>query len=323
MSRLLLPALLILVAVVSLGVIVFAPLPEYTNTTRFTSILVTVINPEILLDYTISTISCSGTVCPQQVSPYTYTETWSVQVTNTIALFSTATNYVVYATSGLGEIAIFLFLFIFLIGSGLLVRERITRSDTLLKQGLVVEYTSLAWTIVEAIGAIVAGIFSGSLALLAFSADSIIELVSSFIVVVHIRGEDSAKASTDKSVMIEQVTALLLVMLIPTIVLGTLYAYLTGVEPESSILGILIAVGAVVIMPAVWFEKRRIGKRSNCLPLTIDATESATCFLMSAALLFSLVANFLWKLWWVDYLATLLILLLLAKETVWIWRHYD
>jgi hypothetical protein len=323
MSRLLLPALLILVAVVSLGVIAFAPLPEYTGTTRFTSIVATAINPEILLDYTISTVSCSGTVCSQLVSPYTYTETLSVRVTHTIGFFSIRTSYIIYATRGLGEIAIILFLFIFLSGGGLLAREWIARSDTLLKQGLIVEYSSLAWTIVEAIGAIVAGILSGSLALLAFSADSIIELVSSSIVVVHIRGEKSAKASKDKSKVIEQVTAVLLVSLIPIIVLGTFYAYLTRLEPESSILGILIAVGAVVIMPVVWFEKRRIGKRSNCLPLTVDATESATCFLMSIVLLMSLVANFLWKLWWVDYLATLLIVFLLAKETIWIWHHYD
>lgn len=195
-------------------------------------------------------------------------------------------------------------------------RDLPVNSDALLKRGLIVEYSSLAWMTVEAIGAIVAGIFSGSLALLAFGGDSIIELASSIAVLGHLREENSGRGSEDQTEKTEQATVLLLFLLIPVIGLGTTYAYLSGVEPESSILGILIAAGAVVIMPVLWFEKRRLGKESNCLPLAVDATESATCFSMSAALLVGLVANFLWRLWWVDYVATVVILIFLSREAL-------
>jgi divalent metal cation (Fe/Co/Zn/Cd) transporter len=110
------------------------------------------------------------------------------------------------------------------------------------------------------------------------------------------------------------VTVLLLVLLIPAIGLGAAYAYFTGAKPESSVVGIIIAACAVVIMPALWFEKRRVGKEAKCLPLTVDSSESATCFLMSAALLAGLLVNYLWRLWWIDYVATIIILILLTRE---------
>ena len=122
------------------------------------------------------------------------------------------------------------------------------KSDALLKRGLMIEYSSLAWMTVEAIGAIVAGIFSGSLALLAFGGDSIIELASSIAVLGHLKEEKSGRGSENHAEKTEQATVILLFLLVPVIGLGTTYAYLTGVEPESSILGILIAAGAVVIM---------------------------------------------------------------------------
>ena len=188
--------------------------------------------------------------------------------------------------------------------------------NALLRRGLLVEYSSLVWMTVEALGAIAAGLFAGSVALLAFGGDSIIELASSVAVLGHLRTEERGEGTDDKTERAERATLVLLFLLIPIIGLGAAYAYYSGVEPEPSVLGILIAVGSLVIMPVLWFEKRRIGKEANCLPIEVDATESATCFLMSVALLVGLIANFMWRLWWVDYLATVVILLFIAREGV-------
>ena len=187
-------------------------------------------------------------------------------------------------------------------------------ASALMKRAFAIEYSSLAWMTVEAVGAIVAGVFAGSLALLAFGGDSIIELASSLAVVNHLSTEKKGEGCDEKTARAEQATLGLLFILIPVIGLGTTYAYFTGIEPESSLLGILVAIGSLVIMPVLWFEKRSIGKNAKCFPIAIDATESATCFLMSAALLVGLTVNFLWRLWWVDYLATAIILLFLVRE---------
>lgn len=189
----------------------------------------------------------------------------------------------------------------------------------LLRRGLFVEYLSLVWMMVECVVAIYSGLAAWSFALLAFGGDSFVELLSSFAVVQHLRnilkGTGSSISHAD-SKRAEWVTALLLLSLIPVIGLGAVYCFFTGIRSESSLLGIAVAIAAVVIMPVLWFEKKRIGAASDCLPLTIDAAESATCFWMSLVLLANLAINYIWKLPWIDYVATFAILSFVGKEAV-------
>jgi divalent metal cation (Fe/Co/Zn/Cd) transporter len=166
----------------------------------------------------------------------------------------------------------------------------------------------------EVLGSIGAGVLAGSLALVAFGGDSLIELLSAFIVARHLK--DDARGSQILGKRTAQLSSVLLFSLLPIIGLGALYSYLTGVKPEGSPLGILIAVGAVVVMPYLWLEKRKLGLETNCLPLKIDAVESATCFFMSVALLGGLLAEFFLGLWWADYLAAGVIMAFVAKEAI-------
>ena len=63
-----------------------------------------------------------------------------------------------------------------------------------------------------------------------------------------------------------------------------------------------------MIMPDLWIQKKRIGKKANILPLTIDSVESATCFLKSTVVIAGLVLNYLFGITWADYVATGMIL---------------
>ena len=196
---------------------------------------------------------------------------------------------------------------------------------TLLRRGLWVEYASLAWMLVESLVAISGGLIAGSLALLAFGGDSFIELISSYAVAVYIRNLLRNPEATRREVgseQIERFATLLLISLIPMIALGGIYSYVSRIEPQSSLAGIAIAGGAIVIMPVLWFEKKRIGKQADCRPLSIDAIESATCFLMSVALLGGLLVNYFIHVPWIDYVATCIILAFVAKEAAESFREF-
>ena len=187
----------------------------------------------------------------------------------------------------------------------------------LLHRGLWVEYASIAWMLVESLIAIGGGLTAGSLALLAFGGDSFVELISSYAVAAHLRNLLRNPGATSKEIgseRVERFTTLLLVSLIPMIALGGVYSYLSGINPEPSLAGIAVASGAALIMPALWFEKRRIGKEAKCRPLSIDAIESATCFLMSLDLLAGLLINYFLHMPWIDYAATAIILAFVAIE---------
>jgi divalent metal cation (Fe/Co/Zn/Cd) transporter len=192
-----------------------------------------------------------------------------------------------------------------------------TEKIKLLHRGLLVEYASLAWMTTESLPAVGTGLFSGSLALIVFGGDSFVELISSYAVADYLRRkENGEKGESERENRTEIITASLLFALIPVIGFGALYSYFSGIKAEASPPGIAVAFGAVVIMPLLWYEKKRIGQATDCLPLTIDAIESVTCFLMSLALLASLFVNYLWKIAWIDYLATTAILIFVAKEAL-------
>jgi divalent metal cation (Fe/Co/Zn/Cd) transporter len=172
--------------------------------------------------------------------------------------------------------------------------------------------------LIEVVGSIGVGLFARSFALLAFGGDSLIEILSGVAVLTQLRrgiGSDGVTKDVGKADT-EQTTRVLLFALVPTIGLGAAYSYLTGFRPEGSPLGVAVAIGAVVVMPFLYFEKRRIGKETRTLSLSIDAIESLTCIFMSVALLGGLLAEYLFGLWWVDYVATAAILVFVAKEAV-------
>ena len=132
MIRRVIPALMILGAIVSLGSLFYITVPRITTSTYMVTSTLTGIAPEILLDYSTSTVSCTGIspVCFVQIYPYTYTETWSAQTTPIIPLSTTATSHVAYANSSTtGGIVVLSMLILLVGGIALLARDiRRTRS---------------------------------------------------------------------------------------------------------------------------------------------------------------------------------------------------
>ena len=169
---------------------------------------------------------------------------------------------------------------------------------------------------IEVLGSIGVGLIAGSFALLAFGGDSLIELISGLTVLARLRRDSSRTGDLIDSKRTEQFTSFLLFALIPVIGLGAAYSYLTGVKPEGSPLGIAIAVGAVIVMPYLYIQKKRIGRETRSLALSMDAIESVTCLFMATALLGGLLAEYFLGLWWADYLATGTILAFVAREAV-------
>jgi len=131
MKRPIIPGLLILIGVISLSSLFYFEVPKVVVSTYVTTSILTAVAPEILLDYTTRTVSCTGVapVCFVQVSPYTYTETWSAQTTPMMLVSSTSTTFVAYAARGLGgEISVLLILII-LIG-GIILFAKDWRKDS-------------------------------------------------------------------------------------------------------------------------------------------------------------------------------------------------
>lgn len=187
-----------------------------------------------------------------------------------------------------------------------------------IRRGVRLEVFTVVWMMIEAAVSIGAGIVARSFLLTAFGLDSLIELASGGILLwrlsLEVRGKDVERVEGAEHTA-EWFVAVSLCLLC-LYVLGTaIYGLVTQSRPESSPVGIVISVGAVIIMPFLGLSKRRVADRIESDALKGDAAESFTCGYMAGTVLVGLVLNALFHWWWAEDLAAIAFLFWLVGET--------
>ena len=85
----------------------------------------------------------------------------------------------------------------------------------------------------------------------------------------------------------------------------SVWSLASGSRPESSPVGIALAVAALVVMPILWRWRLSLARRLESPALRADAACSLVCLYVSAVLLVGLVLNSLFGWWWADPVAAL------------------
>jgi len=188
----------------------------------------------------------------------------------------------------------------------------------LLKRGLWLEAATLAWNVIEGVIAVIAGLLSGSVALIGFGVDSFIETTSAAVVGwrLHVESRGSSPEATER---IERVSSR-----IAGALLLALAAYITvdagrrllgwGREAETSIVGIALTAVSLVVMPFLGWAKLRTAAGLGSRALRADAYETITCAWLSLTTLAGLSLNALFGWWWADPLAALGLVPLIVRE---------
>ena len=189
----------------------------------------------------------------------------------------------------------------------------LTRSR-LIRRGVSLEVFTLAWMTVEAAVAVGAGIAAGSVALVAFGIDSVIEFVAAFVVLREFRAEQMGRARQAGEHTALRVIAVTFFLLAAYIAIDGIYTLASASRPEQSIAGIAVAGAALLVMPTLALFKRRTGERLESEALVADAAESAFCAYLSAVVLVGVALNTTFGWWWADPVAALLIIPLVVKE---------
>lgn len=187
-----------------------------------------------------------------------------------------------------------------------------------LRQAIRLEIVTIIWMIIEAIGSVVAAILAHSLLLLAFGIDSLIELISAGVLFRRLRKEMRDQLDQHQAEVLEQrasrIAGWLLCLLAIYIILQAAYSLWRKTAAETSFLGMAIAIVAGIGMPLLARAKLRAANQTASGALRADAMETITCGYLSWLLLVGLMANALLHLWWLDSIASLLIVPLLARE---------
>lgn len=189
-----------------------------------------------------------------------------------------------------------------------------TSESGLRKKALILVWIGEIWNVFEATIAIWAALLAGSVALLAFGLDSIIELFAGAVMIWRFWKEhDNQETETEeKALKMIGVTFFLLAAFIVFQSVATLLGYFG--EPQESPWGIFITVSSAVLMTVLFVYKTRIAKRLGSRALRAEAYESLFCDLQDLIVLVGLGLNSLFGWWWADPVMALVLVPLLIKE---------
>jgi divalent metal cation (Fe/Co/Zn/Cd) transporter len=154
---------------------------------------------------------------------------------------------------------------------------------------------TLAWMVAECGVSLESAVVAHSPALLAFGADSFVELLSAVIVLLQFL--PSFPLNKGRAA---QSTGVLLFLLAAVVALSAALALVRRVHPETSFAGIGITAAALIGMPILARKKRAAARATNSRALAADAVQSATCAYLAAVTLLGLVLNAVFHLSWVD-----------------------
>jgi divalent metal cation (Fe/Co/Zn/Cd) transporter len=186
----------------------------------------------------------------------------------------------------------------------------------LLRQALRLEWLTIGWMTVEAIVAIASGVVAGSLVLLAFGLDSVIELASAGVLIWRLNTElHSAGAFPEETERIaSRLAGALLLLLAAYVTVAALWRLWDGSGDEFSWPGLVVAVVAIPAMRYLARRKLSIAEKIGSRALRADAMEAIACGYLSFVVVAALALQWLFAAWWIDSVASLAIVYFLVKE---------
>ena len=185
------------------------------------------------------------------------------------------------------------------------------RRERLHRRGLILEWFTVAWNVVEAVVAIGVGLVVGSVALVGFGVDSGIEVISAVALLWRLyRAGPNASAEEHgeaerKALYLVAATFFLLAGYITYEAVGAL---LSGEGPDSSAVALALSIVSIVVMPTLAYLKGRTGREMGSRALLADSVETWVCAYLSIALLGAVGLNAAFGWWWADPVGALAML---------------
>jgi len=187
---------------------------------------------------------------------------------------------------------------------------------SLIREAFWLEWLTIGWMTVEAFVAITAGITAGSLTLVAFGLDSIIELTSAGVLMwrlsVELRHGEKFSESAER--IASRIGGGLLFALAAYVTISAGWRLWNGIGEGFSWPGFIVALIAIPAMRYLAHRKLDIAEKIGSRALRADAMEAVTCGWLSFVVVVSLAAQWLTGAWWIDSVGSLAIVWFLIKE---------
>jgi divalent metal cation (Fe/Co/Zn/Cd) transporter len=186
------------------------------------------------------------------------------------------------------------------------------------RQARLLSWVSLFWMGAEGAIAITAGVLAGSIALLSFGLDSVIEGFASLVIVWRFTGSRLLSHAAEERA--QKLVAVQFFLLAPYVAFEAVHKLWTGEHPETSWLGIALVTSSLIGMPYLGVAKRRLADQLGSVATRGEGTQNLICAYLAAAVLVGLLGNALFGLWWLDPAAALIVAAVAVREGRASWR---
>jgi divalent metal cation (Fe/Co/Zn/Cd) transporter len=190
--------------------------------------------------------------------------------------------------------------------------------EDLVRRARLLAWVGLGWHFAEAAIAIAAGVVAGSIALVGFGADSLVEAAAGIVVLWLMGGGRSSSPGAERRA--QQLIAASFAVLAVYIGVESVRDLLGRHEPGVSMVGIGLSIVTLATMPPLASAKRKVGAALGSSATISESRQTILCAYLSAALLAGLGANAIAGWWWADPLAALFIAAVALREARNAWR---
>ena len=182
----------------------------------------------------------------------------------------------------------------------------------LIRRAKLLAWLGLGWHAIEVGVAIGAGIVAGSIALVGFGADSLVESFAAFALLWRFGASRASSALAERRA--QRLIGASFFVIAAYVAIEGIRTLVGASHPDVSYVGIGLAAVTLITMPPLAAAKARVGEELGSSATKSEGRQNLLCAYLSAALLVGLGANAMLGWWWADPVAALLIAAVAVNE---------
>ena len=187
--------------------------------------------------------------------------------------------------------------------------------ETHLGRALRLSALSIVWSGIVGSIATYAALASGSLSLLGFGVDAVIDSVASMVLIWRFRAETRNPERAERvEQLAERVVGLALIGLALYMAIGAIRSLASQTHPESSLLSLVLLLASAVVLPPLALAKYRVAARLLSGALRLDSILTAVAAVLAAISLVSLASSEAFGFWWADAIGALIVAGIVVRE---------
>lgn len=193
---------------------------------------------------------------------------------------------------------------------------RDTDRSSLVRRGRYLEYFTIGYNSLEGVIAVAAGLVAGSIALVGFGFDSLIEVTSGAILLwrLHMDVDEERRERVEATSL--RIVGVCFVVLAIYVSYDSIKSLIRREASEESLIGIVLAAVSLIVMPFLVRAKRKVARAINSNALMADSKQTELCTYLSAILFGGLLLNALFGWWWADPVAAIIMVPIIVKEGI-------